>query len=184
MLRGIRLRARLVAVTALLSGLASTVGAEGVVVRGESLVLGAVAPTLSIDDGRILDLSALLGSPTSPPYSNSDLIVFDLETRVPRVGGDEVATLGLISQEGDATYLGALLDEPGDVLFFERAPASTGTLATAERFLLIDSLDGGQRYLSSPNTPVPEPSTAPALVLGSISLLALRRRRYATTEVR
>ncbi len=179
-----RARAAQLALAAGVAGLflATSAGADGVVVRGESLVVGAAERALAVGDGRIVDLSRLIeASAKGPPYDAGTLVVFDLERRTTRRGDATVARRGLLDVAGGATYLGALLDEPGDVLFYESSPTGPDDLAYAERFVLIDAFDGRKRFLSDPRFPVPEPSIGVLLVAGLTALAAgaLRSRRRA-----
>ena len=158
----------------------ATAHAEGIVVRGETLLLGAAPATVSLEDGRSIDLSRLIRSTElRPPFRVNDLVVFDLSMRETRLGDDSTGNRSLIAELGGAsTLLGAILDEPGDILYYESSPTGPDDLAHAERFLLVDAFDGARRFVSNPGIPVPEPAANTLLSSGAVGLLMGLSRRH------
>lgn len=152
--------------------------ADGIVVRGETLLLGAAPPALSLEAGRTVDLSRLIQAvDPQPPYRANDLLVYDLSTRETTLGNASTTNRSLLAElGGGAILLGSVLDEPGDILYYESSPTGPDDFVHAERFLLVDAFDGGLRLWSNPALPVPEPSSTALLAAGVAALAAVARR--------
>lgn len=164
---------------AMLCAFAPSAGARGLILRGESLRLGAIAPSVVLPDGRLIDVRRLVVGRALPPYDDGDLLVHDLDSGRTEVADGDLAIRPLVSIEGaGSAQIGSLLAAPGAVVVYESLDRGRTSLAGAERFTQFDPPNGGGVYLSDPAAPVPEPASSAALAIGVLGLFAAARSAH------
>ncbi|MFK7896541.1 MAG: hypothetical protein AB8G23_11935 [Myxococcota bacterium] len=168
---------RLVAIGALfgLCFFGAGASAEGVIVRGSSLDSGVLGTSVSLPDGRWVDLRSLVLSSTLPPYVDSDLLVHDLKTGRTQLGDPALANLAAFANVGEgAAPLEDFLLEAGALFAFDQDAAALALLDAPGELWLHDPLAGGGGYRTDPTATVPEPGVMMSLWTGALALGALR----------
>lgn len=176
---------RLAALAGTLIGLAlgavgaapASAGSPAILIRAESITIGAVASPVAFSNGDVVDIRELIIEASALPVAGSDLLIHDLATGATRVADADVEARAVVSIDGgSATTLGVIFRDPGDVVLFETPSPSPVDPLIAERFLVRRAFGGSENYVP-PGFMLPEPGFGVGSVVGVIAVAALSTRR-------
>ena len=152
-------------------------GGQAILVRVDSIELGALGAIVAFSNGQVVDTRPLIIKASAIPYASGELLIHELATGATRLANADVLAQAVIPIDGgSATTLGGIFVEPGDVVLFETPSPSPIDPLLAETFLARRPAGASERYVTPPVL-VPEPALISGLAIGVASLAGTSHRR-------